>query len=69
MSLPNHEPNRPATFSVILFPEAEQPGAAPQLSATGTLVLKSRISCVICRAVEYDVINAANPPSVEVLRF
>src|SRR5688572_30155095 len=34
---PNQESNSGATFRVMLLPEAEHPGFAPQLSATRTL--------------------------------
>jgi len=58
-----------ATFRVILFPDAEQPAVEPQLSVTGTAVWKSSVNCVTVLAVENDVINAANPPVVEVCRL
>jgi len=58
-----------ATLSVIRLPDVVHPGVEPQLSVTGTAVWKSSVNCVIVRPVENDVINAANPPVVDVCTF
>jgi hypothetical protein len=39
-ALPNQGTNSDSTFSVMELPDTEQPGTDPQLSWTGTVVLK-----------------------------